>query len=70
MGYFRRFIKDFARKARPLTALTRLDADFEWTEECQRAFEELKSDMTDRAILQLPVFGKEFVVRLTLQEAT
>jgi transposase InsO family protein len=63
VGYFRRFIKDFAEKSRPLFALTHLDAEFEWTGERQRAFEELKASMTVSPILQLPIFGKEFVVR-------
>jgi hypothetical protein len=63
VGYFRRFIADFAKKARPLTALTKQDAKYAWKDEHQQAFEELRSSMARQPVLKLPDFGKEFVVR-------
>ncbi|KAI5651005.1 hypothetical protein M9H77_37010 [Catharanthus roseus] len=42
-GYYRRFIKDFSRIAGPLTQLTRKAIKFEWTEKCERSFQELKN---------------------------
>jgi len=41
-GYYRRFIKDFSVIAMPLYHLTRKDCEFEWTQEYQEAFDELK----------------------------
>jgi hypothetical protein len=41
-GYYRRFIKDFSKIAKPMTRLLEKNKDFDWTEECQTSFEELK----------------------------
>jgi hypothetical protein len=41
-GYYRRFIKDFSKIAKPMTKLLEKNKDFNWTEECQSSFEELK----------------------------
>jgi hypothetical protein len=41
-GYYRRFIKDFSKIAKPMTRLLEKNMDFDWTEECQVSFEELK----------------------------
>lgn len=51
-NFYRRFIKDFAKKALPLTELTRKDTPFLWNKECTRAFEELKTAFTSAPILQ------------------
>ena len=32
VGYYRKFIKNFAKIAKPLTMLTRMDIKFEWKE--------------------------------------
>ncbi|KAL0534484.1 hypothetical protein IC582_028775 [Cucumis melo] len=37
-GYYRRFIEDFSRLALPLTALTRKNAKFEWSDKCEQSF--------------------------------
>jgi hypothetical protein len=41
-GYYRWFIKDFSKIAKPMTKLLEKNKDFEWTKECQVSFEELK----------------------------
>jgi hypothetical protein len=41
-GYYRRFIKDFSKIAKPMTKLLVKNKAFEWTKECQASFEELK----------------------------
>jgi hypothetical protein len=41
-GYYRRFIKDFSKIAKPMTKLLEKNKAFEWTKECQASFEELK----------------------------
>jgi len=40
-GYYRRFIKDFLKIASPLTNMLKKVNKFEWTEKCERVFQEL-----------------------------
>jgi hypothetical protein len=41
-GYYRKFIKDFARHAKPLTMLLKKDQPFNWEEKQQYPFDRLK----------------------------
>ncbi|GJY94145.1 reverse transcriptase domain-containing protein [Tanacetum coccineum] len=45
-GFYRRFIKDFSKIARPITKLLEKDTPFEFDDECQKAFESLKEKLT------------------------
>jgi len=54
-GYYRRFVKDFSLIASPLYSLMKKRVDFDWTRECQEAFEELKQRLISGPILALPV---------------
>ena len=50
--FYRRFIKDCSRVARPITELTKKTAkDWEWTPEAERAFTELKNRFTSAPVL-------------------
>ncbi|KAL1915429.1 uncharacterized protein VTP21DRAFT_6887 [Calcarisporiella thermophila] len=60
--YYRRFVKDFATIARPLTRLLKKDNLFSWTDEHQSAFETLKEKLTSAPILAQPDYSKPFVV--------
>ena len=46
----------------PLSKLTRKHAKFEWTDECEQAFQELKHILTTTSILTLPSGTGNFVV--------
>lgn len=59
-GYYRRFIKDYAKITRPLQLLTKKGAQLKWTPECQSAFDTLKMEMTNPPILQFPDYSKDF----------
>jgi hypothetical protein len=59
-GYYRRFIKDFSKIAKPMTRLLEKNKDFDWTEECQTNFEELKKRLTSALMLILPDTTKTF----------
>ncbi|KAL4026129.1 hypothetical protein IC575_014553 [Cucumis melo] len=61
-GYYRRFIEDFSRLALPLTALTRKNVKFEWSDKCEQSFQELKKRLVTAPILALPVTGKDYVI--------
>jgi len=51
-NFYRRFIQDYSRVARPLTELTKGDGkDWKWTNEAEQAFKELKMRFTTAPIL-------------------
>ena len=41
-GYYRRFIENFLKIAKPMTELLKKDTKFNWTKECEASFQELK----------------------------
>jgi hypothetical protein len=51
-NFYRRFIKDFAKKASSLTKLTKKDTPFVWDAACKQAFESLKEAFTSAPILR------------------
>jgi len=61
-NYYRRFIKDFARIARPMNVLTWKDEKWWWEEAQQKVFKELKRIFTSKLVLVAPDLDKEFRV--------
>jgi hypothetical protein len=59
-GYYCLFIKDFSKIAKPMARLLQKNKDFDWTEECQASFEELKKRLTSAPVLILPDVTKKF----------
>ena len=57
-SYYRRFVPHFAAIAAPLHRLTKKDVKFEWSEECETAFRQLKSLLTEAPVLVYPRFGE------------
>ena len=51
VGYYRKFIRNFAKIAKPLTMLTHMDIKFEWKDIHQDAFMKLKEAITQAPIL-------------------
>ena len=62
VGYYRRFVEDFAGLAEPLVALTRKGAPFVWTDRQQEAFEALKSCLISAPILGFPTEDGRFLL--------
>ena len=58
-SYYRRYIQHFADIARPLHRLTQKDTTYCWSEECEQAFRNLKTKLTEAPILAYPRFDKE-----------
>ncbi|WVZ70711.1 hypothetical protein U9M48_019354 [Paspalum notatum var. saurae] len=61
-GYYRHFIKDFSKIAKPMTALTQKNAKFAWSSKCEKAFGTLKTLLTSALILAQPDITKPFDV--------
>ena len=53
-GFYRRFIKDFSKIAKPLYKLLEKDDKFIWDEDCQKSFEELKAYLTTAPTVRAP----------------
>lgn len=51
INFYRRFVKDFSKVARPLHDLEKKDVRFEWSEDCQVAFNELKTIVSTAPVL-------------------
>nr|GEX82621.1 reverse transcriptase domain-containing protein [Tanacetum cinerariifolium] len=50
-GFYRRFIKDFSKKSRPMTHLLEKNSPFIFSNECIQAFRTLKEKLTEALIL-------------------
>ncbi|GJZ54964.1 putative reverse transcriptase domain-containing protein, partial [Tanacetum coccineum] len=60
--YYRRFIANSSKVAKPLASLTHKIRKYEWAKEQEEAFQTLKDNLCDAPILSLPDGSKEFVV--------
>ena len=63
VSFYRRFIKDHSKIARCLHELTKPDVKFEWTSECQNAFDELKFKLTNAPILTYARYDRPFILK-------
>ena len=61
-GFYRRLIKDFSKKARPLCSLLEKDAKFEFDEACMSTFEEIKSRLVTTPIMATLDWSKDFEI--------
>ena len=62
VGYYRKFTKNFAKIAKPLTVLTRMDVKFEWTETHRFTFMKLKDAIIQAPILRYLDTTKPYIV--------
>ena len=62
--YYRRFIKNFAVIAKPLTVVMSEKRKFYWGEDQENAFLKLKKLLTTTPVLAHPNFSKEFILYL------
>ncbi|KAL4579715.1 hypothetical protein LXL04_015876 [Taraxacum kok-saghyz] len=61
-GYYRRFIANFSKLAKPLTALTQKGVAFDWEDKQEESFQKLKHMLCTAPILSLPEGTEDFVV--------
>ncbi|BHF70212.1 hypothetical protein SprV_0301326200 [Sparganum proliferum] len=58
-SYYRRFIRDFAHIASPLHKLTEKGRPFVWSDDCVRAFTDLRAALCSAPLLALPNVDKD-----------
>lgn len=62
-GYYRRFIKNFAKVAASLHYLIQKEVKFKWEQQQQKAFDTLIQMLTSTPILAYPDFNKLFILQ-------
>ena len=61
-GFYRRFIKDFSKIAKPMTQLLEKDANFVFSYECNVSFESLKQKLVNAPIMIAPDWTLPFKI--------
>ena len=52
-NFYRHFVDNFSKVAKPLHELTRKDTEWKWTNKCQNAFEKLKNIFISQPVLSM-----------------
>ena len=61
-GFYKRFIKDFSKIARPLCRLLEKDTKFNFDDSCKAAFEEIKIRLVQPPIMAAPEWDQGFEI--------
>ena len=61
-GYYRRFMEGFSSIASPLTRLTQKMVKFQWSNNYEKSFAELKTRLTTAPVLTLPEGSDDYVI--------
>ena len=67
-NYYRQFVKDFAKIAKPLYEMTRKEIKWNWREKQQKVFEELKERFTTELVLVTPDLDREIRVEVDMSD--
>jgi hypothetical protein len=70
VGYYRWFIENFAKILAPMFGLLIKDVDFVWTEQCQTAFETLKTKLFVALVLRGPNWTLPFHISTDASNTT
>jgi hypothetical protein len=62
-GYYRNHIRTFLEHARHLYPLTRKGVSWEWTPQCQKAFDALKEALSGYTLLYAPDMTQAFILQ-------
>lgn len=62
VGYYRKFIKNFSRIAKPLTTLLKKSVEWKWEQPQEAAFQTLRETLITEPILQYPNFRLPFIL--------
>ena len=61
-GYYRRFVEGFSSITSSLTRLTQNMVKFQWSDDCEKSFAELKTRLTTTPVLTLPEGSDGYVI--------
>jgi len=67
-NYYRWFVKDFAKIARPLYEMTRKEIKWSWEEKQQKVFEKLKKRFMTELVLVIPNLDTEMRVKADISD--
>jgi hypothetical protein len=59
-NYYQKFVENCSTIAAPLNSLLREDVAWNWSEECQQAFDTIKEKLTQAPILRRPDYSLPF----------
>jgi hypothetical protein len=59
-NYYRKFVKDYSTIVAPLNNLLGEDVAWNWSEECQKAFDTIKEKLTQAPVLRRPDYNRPF----------
>ncbi|KAL9808815.1 putative nucleotidyltransferase, Ribonuclease H [Arabidopsis thaliana] len=62
VGFYRRFIKDFSKIARPLTRLLCKETEFEFDEDCLKSFHTIKDALVSAPVVRAPNWDYQFEI--------
>ena len=62
IGFYRKFVPRFADFSRPLTRLIKKETFFNWTSECQKSFDLLKSYLCGEPIMKYADTSKPYTL--------
>ena len=62
IGFYRRFCRNFAQTAAPLTDMLSERKSFVWSDACEEAFQSLKALLASTPVLHAPRFDEPFVL--------
>ena len=61
-NFFRKYIYHYSQIAAPLNQLLRKEIEFNWTDDCEKAFVSLKQALLSAPVLRYPDFNKSYVL--------
>jgi RNase H-like domain found in reverse transcriptase len=61
-NFYQKFISHYSKLARSLNNLTKKDKKFEWTANCQKAFDTIKKQFMEEPVLLMPDQSKPFQI--------
>jgi hypothetical protein len=61
-GFYRKYIRNFASRTENMRELTKKDAKFNWTLECEKEWKDIKQALTTNPVMAYPNFEKEFTL--------
>ncbi|HYN44763.1 MAG TPA: RNase H-like domain-containing protein, partial [Candidatus Limnocylindrales bacterium] len=61
-GFYRRYIKDFAKRTHTLRELCKQDAKWSWSTAHQQEVDDIKAALTSQPVMAYPDWGKKFIL--------